>query len=95
MATASKKRAPSRRSAPKPAAVKPVAPPAHKFAKGGYAFELGDRSDDVKILQALVGAKPDGVYGPATQNKVRKWQAANGMRVTGKANLDTVRKMFG
>lgn len=32
-------------------------------------------SNDVKVLQVLVGTNPDGKYGPGTQTKVREFQA--------------------
>jgi hypothetical protein len=35
----------------------------------------GDRGDDVRLLQAAVGANPDGVFGPATRAAVAAFQA--------------------
>lgn len=34
-------------------------------------------------VQKLVGANPDGVYGPATTEKVKAWQRANGLEADG------------
>lgn len=34
----------------------------------------GNTGTDVKRVQALVGAKVDGIYGPLTESKVKAWQ---------------------
>lgn len=43
--------------------------------------EIGGNYTDrpTKDIQALVGAEPDGIYGPDTTAKVKAWQAANGL----------------
>jgi peptidoglycan hydrolase-like protein with peptidoglycan-binding domain len=35
--------------------------------------------DDVKAVQRIVGAKPDGWYGPMTASAVRIWQRRHGL----------------
>ena len=60
-----------------------------------YAFEIPTRylhyvennimqGDDVRSVQAIVGANQDGLYGPKTKEAVAAWQAAHGLTVDGK-----------
>jgi peptidoglycan hydrolase-like protein with peptidoglycan-binding domain len=46
-------------------------------------LKKGDRGDDVKILQAILGITVDGNFGPATDSAVRNWQSAHGIEVDG------------
>lgn len=52
---------------------------------GDAAAEIGrvtvDR--DVRLVQAVVGADPDGDYGPKTTAAVKRWQAARGLAADG------------
>lgn len=43
------------------------------------AAPQGSEDDRVCMIQRIVGAKVDGVYGPATRAAVRAWQAAHGL----------------
>lgn len=49
-------------------------------------LRIGDRGDDVKILQALLGFKGndiDGIFGPITLSAVRSFQEKEGLLVDG------------
>jgi peptidoglycan hydrolase-like protein with peptidoglycan-binding domain len=54
--------------APPPA---PVAP--FKLAR---LLKQGHRGNDVRRVQALVGVKADGIFGPVTEAAVKRWQRA-------------------
>jgi hypothetical protein len=45
-------------------------------------LRLGDKGDDVRLLQAAVMAH-DGIYGPQTERAVRDYQTAHGLTVDG------------
>lgn len=42
-------------------------------------IEKGSEGDYVRAWQRIVGARPDGKFGPATEAKVRAWQASRGV----------------
>ena len=62
---------------------KPKAVKAKKVAKRG----------GVRALQAKLGLSPDGVFGPATEKALRRWQKAHGLPVDGKAGPQTLAAM--
>ena len=43
----------------------------------------GDRGDEVRMVQRAVGAPVDGIFGPATEIAVKKYQTANGLTADG------------
>lgn len=43
----------------------------------------GSRGSAVVFVQRVVGASPDGVFGPRTADAVRRWQAAQGISADG------------
>lgn len=44
----------------------------------------GDRGESVKLMQKLIGGlKVDGMFGAATERRVKEWQKANGLTVDG------------
>jgi peptidoglycan hydrolase-like protein with peptidoglycan-binding domain len=45
--------------------------------KEGISF--GDRGEDVKVIQRVVGETPDGYFGSRTYAAVRQWQRFNGL----------------
>jgi hypothetical protein len=47
------------------------------------AIKVGSKGQAVKTVQAQVGAKADGIYGPVTAKAVAVWQIANGLPGTG------------
>lgn len=47
-------------------------------------LRLGDRGDDVKLLQGKLGLVPaDGIFGPATERAVKAFQARRGLTADG------------
>ena len=46
-------------------------------------FKRGSRGACVKRLQAPIGTKTDGIFGPKTQAAVKKWQGDHGLKVDG------------
>jgi len=65
------------------------------FAYPGRPVVRGSQGDAVKLVQAVVGAKPDGDFGPATERRVKEWQARNGTKADGVVGPVTWKKMFG
>jgi putative chitinase len=55
----------------------------------------GSKGEDVKKLQAKLGATADGNFGPGTEAKVKAWQSANGLVADGVVGDGTWTKMFG
>lgn len=49
----------------------------HKEPYPGVALRRGSKGDSVKLVQAVVGAKQDGDFGPATDRSVKAWQRKN------------------
>lgn len=65
-----------------------------------YLLTKGSTGTSVRNLQArlielgyLTGAA-DGIYGKATETAVREFQLRNGLKVDGKAGLETQEKLF-
>lgn len=56
-------------------------------------LDVGDRGDDVRALQAKVGAKVDGAFGWETYGKVLKFQRAHGLRRDGHVGPATARAL--
>ena len=79
-------------SAPKPAPVKAAQP---MFAYPGKPVTVGSKGDAVKLVQAAIGANPDGNFGPVTKTQVVKWQKAKGLTADGVVGPVTWRVMFG
>ena len=50
---------------------------------GAATAIIGDKGETIKQLQTLVGAKPDGYFGPLTLAKVKEYQESKGAPVTG------------
>lgn len=79
--------------APKPPAPKPPAP--LRFDYPGQPVRVGSRGDAVKLVQGIVGARPDGNFGPVTRTLVQKWQRARDLTSDGVVGPVTWRAMFG
>ncbi len=77
---------------PKP---EPARPPALVFAYPGQPLRRGSQGEAVKLVQAVVGATPDGDFGPATERRVKAWQKSRGMFVDGVVGPVTWKAMFG
>jgi peptidoglycan hydrolase-like protein with peptidoglycan-binding domain len=74
-----------------------VAPgPAAVFAYPGLPIVRGSTNTvAVKLVQAVVGAKPDGDFGPATERRVKAWQKERSLRADGVVGPVTWKAMFG
>lgn len=57
-------------------------------------LKVGSKGDDVKRLQEKLGVDPIGVFGPKTENAVKKWQRENGLEDDGIVGDITWSKMF-
>lgn len=80
-----------------------VSAPAPAASSGGLKFDYPGTpvkrgSTDkaaVALVQAMVGAHPDGNFGPHTEAKVKRWQGARGLTADGIIGPITWKKMFG
>lgn len=73
----------------------PAPAPGLVFAYPGSPVRQGSKGDAVKLVQAVVGATPDGDFGAATERRVKAWQKANGLLDDGVVGAKTWKKMFG
>lgn len=73
----------------------PTPGPAVVFAYPGKPLRLGSQGEAVKLIQRVVGAKPDGDYGAATERRVKAWQKDHGLDPDGVVGKNTWKKMFG
>jgi peptidoglycan hydrolase-like protein with peptidoglycan-binding domain len=77
-----------------------------KYAGGTAAFlapavghavvdpaEQANPANQLMALQKVIGAKPDGVYGPETKEKLAAWQKQNGLNPDGIPGSRTYTKM--
>ncbi len=87
--------------APKMAPAAESAPGVDMLGGGGLVFDYpgkpvvkGSKGPDVALVQAIVGAKPDGDFGPRTEALVKAWQAKNGLKADGIVGPVTWDKMF-
>ena len=65
------------------------------FAYPGTPVKLGSQGDAVKLIQAVVGATPDGDFGVVTERRVKDWQSRNGLTADGVVGPVTWKRMFG
>jgi len=61
----------------------------------GYHLKRGSTGDIVKALQEKLGIKPDGVYGPVTEEVVKEFQSKHKLKSVGKVGPKTWQKIFG
>jgi len=77
----------------------PVVVPVATPAPTGPAFpgdlDVGSKGEAVKMVQAKIGAKPDGDFGPKTGQAVSAWRVSNGMTAGTKVGPKVWAKMFG
>jgi N-acetylmuramoyl-L-alanine amidase len=81
----------------KPVATKPVEKPVVKPKPPVYPGDIlnvGSRGNSVKLVQAKVGVKADGIFGPMTEKAVKNFQKKNGLSVDGKVGPKTWSKLF-
>jgi peptidoglycan hydrolase-like protein with peptidoglycan-binding domain len=69
--------------------------PSLTFAYPGTPIKLGSKGDAVKLVQAVVGATPDGDFGLVTERRVKEWQSKNSLLADGIVGSVTWKKMFG
>ncbi len=75
------------------AAIPVLRPPA--YTKAIRVRRPRMRGYAVKWIQATTGADIDGIYGPATKNKVAAWQRLHGLDADGIVGPVTHKAMFG
>lgn len=73
----------------------PEPTPVLVFAYPGTPLRLGSKGEAVKLVQAVVGATPDGDFGSVTERRVKDWQSRNGLLADGVVGAVTWKKMFG
>ena len=73
----------------------PPAPAEANYTVRLRALKVGDRGDDVKALQKLVDADADGIFGPKTRKAVEAYQTRAGLKKTGIADEETMRRLLG
>lgn len=56
---------------------------------------LGDRGNNVKLVQEKLGLAADGIFGSGTDAAVKKWQSDNGLVSDGIVGPKTYAKMMG
>ena len=71
-----------------------AAPAAGGLPYPGVPLKLGTKGEQVKHVQRVVGAAPDGGFGPKTEQSVMAWQRANGLKPDGVVGPVTWAKMF-
>ncbi|CAB4156332.1 Peptidoglycan binding-like [uncultured Caudovirales phage] len=66
------------------------------FAYPGKAVKVGSKGDAVKLVQAIVGVKADGNFGPQTATAVKAWQTSKNVApADGIVGKQTWSVMFG
>lgn len=93
--------APVEATAPAPAQEAPAMKPAPKAAKKvtkAKHHKAAMSAQEVKKIQEALNAngatlKVDGKFGKGTRNALKKFQKDNGLKVTGKADKETMEKL--
>lgn len=73
----------------------PTPGPAVVYAYPGTPLRLGSQGHAVKLVQGVVGAKPDGDFGVATERRVTEWQKSHKLTADGVVGKVTWKAMFG
>jgi peptidoglycan hydrolase-like protein with peptidoglycan-binding domain len=80
----------------------PTSAPAPAPAGGGMKFDypgapvkLGSKGTAASLVQAIIGAKADGDFGPKSVASLKAWQTAHGLTADGSVGPVTWKKMFG
>lgn len=66
-----------------------------KFDYPGTPIALGSKGPGAALVQAIIGAKADGDFGPKSVASLKAWQTANGLTADGSVGPVTWKKMFG
>lgn len=61
---------------------------------GPPPVKRGSKGPNVVLVQSVVGATPDGDFGPATERRVKAWQQRNNLKPDGIVGPITWRAMF-
>ena len=56
-------------------------------------LKLGNRGNEVKLLQEKLNLKADGIFGPLTEEAVKDFQRSNGLEVDGIVGANTLSKL--
>jgi peptidoglycan hydrolase-like protein with peptidoglycan-binding domain len=65
-----------------------------EFKYPGTPVKLGSKGTEAMLVQAVVGAKADGDFGPKSVEALKVWQRANGLKDDGVVGPVTWEKMF-
>jgi peptidoglycan hydrolase-like protein with peptidoglycan-binding domain len=65
------------------------------FNYPGKPVGLGSKGPDAALVQAVIGAKADGDFGPKSVASLKAWQTAHGLTADGSVGPVTWKKMFG
>ncbi|QGN56670.1 peptidoglycan-binding protein [Nostocoides sp. HKS02] len=71
--------------APTPSPTTPPQTPASVYS----ILMVGATGPDVALAQKVIGATPDGIFGPQTEAALRAWQGVKGLKVTGQLDAAT------
>lgn len=78
----------------KPSGGSPEAGPM-KFDYPGTPVQRGSKGPAAALVQAIIGATADGDFGPRSEQSLKAWQTANGLKADGIVGPVTWKKMFG
>jgi N-acetylmuramoyl-L-alanine amidase len=65
-----------------------------EFKYPGAPVKLGSKGTEAMLVQAVIGAKADGDFGPKSVEALKVWQRANGLKEDGVVGPVTWEKMF-
>jgi hypothetical protein len=65
------------------------------FEYPGTPVGLGSKGVSASLVQAMIGAKADGDFGPKSVASLKAWQTANGLTADGSVGPVTWKKRFG
>lgn len=65
-----------------------------EFKYPGTPVKLGTKGASAMLVQAVIGAKADGDFGPKSVEALKNWQTANGLKPDGVVGPITWDKMF-
>jgi len=81
--------------APAAAAAAPAGGGGMRFDYPGTPVKQGSKGPSAALVQAIIGAKADGDFGPKSVAALKAWQTANGLTADGSVGPVTWKKMFG
>ena len=65
------------------------------FTYPGAPVKLGSKGVTAMLVQAMIGAKTDGDFGPKSVASLKAWQKTHGLTADGSVGPITWKKMFG